>query len=179
MAACGARAAAGDAGDRVPGTGTATRAAWSTLSCSGCASSARSRVAIVTIEYRWTEGRSERLPELAAELVRLKVDRHCRCGTPRVLAAKQATSIIPIVFVGTRDPVGSGLVARLARPGGNVTGVSQQATDTGGKRLELLDEIVGGLRGSRCWSMSAIPPPRWRLKEVARRWQLGIEACRR
>jgi putative ABC transport system substrate-binding protein len=100
----------------------------------------------LTIEYRWTDGRSKHLPELAAELVARKVDLIVAAGTPSVLAVKHATSTIPIVFVGIADPVGIGVVESLARPGGNATGVSQQATDTGGKRLELLYEAVGGLR---------------------------------
>src|SRR5262249_49167225 len=74
----------------------------------------------VAIEYRWGEGRNERFAEIAAEFVRLKVDVIVTAGTPQVLAAKQATSVIPIVFATTGDPVGTGIVARLARPGGNV-----------------------------------------------------------
>jgi putative ABC transport system substrate-binding protein len=89
----------------------------------------------LTIEYRWPDGRSKHLPELAAELVARKVDLIVAAGTPSVLAVKHATSTIPIVFVGIADPVGIGVVESLARPGGNATGVSQQATDTGGKRL--------------------------------------------
>jgi putative tryptophan/tyrosine transport system substrate-binding protein len=100
----------------------------------------------IAIEYRWAEGRDQRAADLAAELVHRKVDVILVNGTPQVLAAKQATSIIPIVFVGAGDPVGSGIVASLARPGGNVTGVSQQQTDTATKRLELLREVVPGLR---------------------------------
>ena len=100
----------------------------------------------VAIEYRWAEGRSERYTEIAAEFVRLKVDVIVTQATPAVLAAKQATWVIPIVFAAVADPVGSGLVASLARPGGNVTGISIQATDLAGKRLELLREVVPGLR---------------------------------
>ena len=100
----------------------------------------------VAIEYRWAEGRSERFAEIAAEFVRLKVDVIVTSGTPAVLAAKQATSVIPIVFATAGDPVGTGLVASLARPGGNVTGLSIQSTDLAGKRLELLREVVPGLR---------------------------------
>jgi putative tryptophan/tyrosine transport system substrate-binding protein len=95
----------------------------------------------VAIEYRWAEGRSERFAEIAAEFIRLKVDVIVTVGSA-VLAAKQATSDIPIVFAGAGDPVGSGLVAGLARSGGNVTGLSSQQTDTSGKRLELLREVV-------------------------------------
>ena len=100
----------------------------------------------VAIEYRWAEGRSQRATELAAELVHRKVDIMVMNGTPQVLAAKQATSTIPVVFVGLGDPVGTGVVASLARPGGNLTGLSLQQTDTATKRLELLREVVPGLR---------------------------------
>jgi ABC-type uncharacterized transport system substrate-binding protein len=100
----------------------------------------------VAIEYRWGEGRSERFTEVAAEFVRLKVDVIVTEGPASVVAAKQATSDIPIVFPAAGDPVGSGLVASLARPGGNVTGLSVQSPDLAGKRLELLREVVPGLR---------------------------------
>jgi putative tryptophan/tyrosine transport system substrate-binding protein len=91
-------------------------------------------------------GRVERYAEIAAEFVRVKVDVILTHNTPPVLAAKQATSVIPIVFASAGDPVGTGLVASLARPGGNVTGLSSQAADVGAKRLELLREVVPGLR---------------------------------
>jgi putative tryptophan/tyrosine transport system substrate-binding protein len=99
----------------------------------------------LTIEYRWAEGHTERLAELANELVRLKVDVILTHNTPPPLAAKQATSVIPIVFATAGDPVGSGIVASLARPGGNVTGLSSQTPDAAGKKLELLREVVPGL----------------------------------
>jgi putative tryptophan/tyrosine transport system substrate-binding protein len=99
----------------------------------------------VTIEYRWAEGRSERFAEIAAEFVRMKVDVILTHNTPPVLAAKQATSTIPIVFATAGDPIGTGMVANLARPGGNVTGLSTQAPDITGKRLGLLREIVPNL----------------------------------
>jgi putative tryptophan/tyrosine transport system substrate-binding protein len=99
----------------------------------------------VAIEYRWAEGRRERYAEIAAEFVRLKVDVIVTGGTA-VVAAKQATSVIPIVFVGAGDPVGSGFVAALARPGGNVTGLSSQQGNVAAKRLELLREVVPTLR---------------------------------
>src|SRR5947199_6027015 len=92
----------------------------------------------VAIEYRWAEGRSERFTEFAAEFVRLKVDVILTHNTPPVLAAKQVTSVIPIVFATAADPVGTGVVASLARPGSNVTGLSSQTNDTAGKRIELL-----------------------------------------
>jgi putative ABC transport system substrate-binding protein len=99
----------------------------------------------LAIEVRWAEGRDERFAEIAAEFVRLKVDVIVTAGSA-VPAAKQATSVIPTVFATASDPVGSGFVASLARPGGNITGLSQQRTDTAGKRLELLREVVPGLR---------------------------------
>jgi putative tryptophan/tyrosine transport system substrate-binding protein len=99
----------------------------------------------VSIEYRWAEGRGERYSEIAAEFVRLKVDVILTVGGA-VPACKQATSVIPIVFAIAVDPVGTGLVASLARPGGNVTGLSMQATDLAGKRLEYLREVLPGLR---------------------------------
>jgi putative ABC transport system substrate-binding protein len=98
-----------------------------------------------TIVYRWAEGRPERYTEIAAEFVRLKVDVIVSSGTA-VVAAKQVTSVIPIVFAVATDPLGSGLVANLARPGGNVTGLSSQTSDLFGKRLETLREAVPGLR---------------------------------
>ena len=100
----------------------------------------------LTIEYRWAEGRNERYAEIAAEFVRLKVDVIVTNGTPPALAAKQATAVIPIVFAAVSDPVGTGLVASLARPGANATGLSNQISDTAGKKLEFLREVVPGLR---------------------------------
>ena len=100
----------------------------------------------VAIEYRWGEGKSERFAEIAAEFVRLKVDVIVTSGTANVLAAKQATLTIPIVFAVAGDPVGSNLVKSLARPGGNVTGLSTLATDLAGKRVEFLRALVPGLR---------------------------------
>jgi ABC-type uncharacterized transport system substrate-binding protein len=100
----------------------------------------------VAIEYRWAEGRAERLAEIATEFVQLKVDVILTYGAPPVIAAMQATSVIPIVFASAGDPVGNALVASLSRPGGNVTGLSIQGTDLAGKRLELLREVVPDLR---------------------------------
>src|SRR5262249_6381085 len=99
----------------------------------------------VAIQYRWAEGRTERSAELAAELAGLKVNVIVTGGNA-ALAAKQASSVVPIVFAVVDDPVGMGLVASLARPGGNVTGLSFQAADLAGKRLALLREVVPGLR---------------------------------
>jgi putative ABC transport system substrate-binding protein len=94
----------------------------------------------ILIEYRYAEGKSERLPDLAAELVRLKVDIIVTIGPGPTLAAKKASGTIPIVFAGASDPVGTGIVSSLARPGGNITGLSLMAPDLDGKRLELLKE---------------------------------------
>jgi putative ABC transport system substrate-binding protein len=96
----------------------------------------------VAFEHRYAENRLERLPELAADLVRRRVDVIAAAGTLAPLAAKRATTTIPIVMTAAGDPLGSGLVASLARPDGNVTGMSLMATDLGAKRLELLKEVV-------------------------------------
>jgi putative tryptophan/tyrosine transport system substrate-binding protein len=100
----------------------------------------------VAIEYRWSQGRNERYAEIAAEFVRLKVEVIVTQGRAAVLAAMHATSVIPIIFAGSADPVARGLVASLARPGGNVTGLSNQQADITGKRVQLLREVVPGLR---------------------------------
>jgi putative ABC transport system substrate-binding protein len=94
----------------------------------------------ILIEYRYAEGKPERVPDLAAELVRLKVDVIVTAANSGILAAKKASATIPIVFGSAVDPVGSGFVSSLARPGGNITGLSQMAQDLDGKRLELLKE---------------------------------------
>ena len=99
----------------------------------------------VAIEYRWAEGRPERYIEIAAEFVRLKVDVIVTVGSA-VDAVKQATSVIPVVFAAAVDPLGTGLVASLARPGGNITGLSMQSADLAAKRLELLREVLPDLR---------------------------------
>jgi putative ABC transport system substrate-binding protein len=95
----------------------------------------------ILVEYRFAKGKADRLPELATELVRLKVDAIFTTGTPAIFALKQATKTIPIVFFSTSDPIGTGVVASLARPGGNITGISALASDLWPKRLELLKEI--------------------------------------
>src|SRR5438270_1252886 len=99
----------------------------------------------VSIDYRWTEGRSERYAEFGAEFAQRKIDVLVPLGTPAIVAAKKATSVIPIVFPLASDPVGEGLVASLAHPGGNVTGLSNQQPDLAGKRLEILRDIVPGI----------------------------------
>ena len=100
----------------------------------------------VAIDYRWAEEKKERFDEIAAEFVRLNVDVIVTAGTPTVLAAKKATSLIPIVFATAGDPVAAGLVASLARPGGNITGLSLQIPDLAGKGIQLLREVVPALR---------------------------------
>jgi putative ABC transport system substrate-binding protein len=100
----------------------------------------------VTIEYRWAEGRSERFAEIASELVRLKVDVIITHGSLPALAAKHATSVIPIVFATAGDPVSGGIVASLAQPGANITGLSSETPDTASKKLGLLREVVPGLQ---------------------------------
>ena len=129
----------------------------------------------IAIEYRWAEGRTERYTEIGAEFVRLKVDVIVTVGTA-VPALKQLTSAIPIVFAAATDPVGSGLVASLARPGGNVTGLSMQTTELVSKRCELLREIIPDLRRMAVMGnvgYSAIPLE-MREAEVAAR-TLGLE----
>ena len=111
----------------------------------------------ILIEYRWAEGKSDRLPDLAAELVGLKVDVIVAAGTPVALVAKQATQTIPIVFPLSGDPLGGGLVASLARPGGNITGLSSIAQELGGKRLELIKEAVPRLSRVAVLSNSTNP----------------------
>ena len=99
----------------------------------------------VAIEYRWAEARTERFAEIASEFVRLKVDVIVTYASAPSIAAKETTALIPIVFAAQMDPVGAGIVASLARPGGNITGLSLQQTDTAGKRLGLLREVVSDL----------------------------------
>jgi putative ABC transport system substrate-binding protein len=109
----------------------------------------------ISIDYRFAEGKRDRLPDLAAELVQLKVDVIVTYGTVGTLAVKRATTTIPIVMASSSDPVGRGLVASLARPGGNVTGLSSVAPDLSGKRLELLKEVIPKLtRVAVLWDSS-------------------------
>ena len=118
----------------------------------------------VAIEYRWAEGISARLSEIAAEFVRLKVDVILAVGTEATLAAKQAAGSYPDHLPVAGDPVGSGLVASLSRPGGNVTGLSNLVSDLGAKRLEILREVFPGQAGWRSLPTPPIRVARWRLK---------------
>jgi putative ABC transport system substrate-binding protein len=132
----------------------------------------------LTIEYRYAEGRSERYAELAAEFVRLNVDVIVTYGTPAVAATKQATAVIPIVFAVAGDPIGSGLVASLPRPGGNVTGLSLQKTDVADKRLELLREVIPGFRGLAVMANVGNPVSVLEMREVeATARRLGHEVA--
>jgi putative ABC transport system substrate-binding protein len=120
----------------------------------------------VAIEYRWAEGRSDRFAEISAEFVRLKVDVILTAGTLAATAAKKATAEIPIVFAAAGDPVGTGLVASLARPAGNVTGLSIQQNDTAGKRLELLRDVVPNLRRLAILANVDNPAPMLEVEDV-------------
>ena len=119
----------------------------------------------VAIEYRWAEGRSERFVEISAEFVQLKVD-VILTGGSAVLAAKRATQTIPIVFALANDPLGAGLVASLARPGGNVTGLSLQGPDIGINRLGLMHEALPGLRRLAIIANPASPQAAAELQQV-------------
>jgi putative tryptophan/tyrosine transport system substrate-binding protein len=130
----------------------------------------------VAIEYRWAEGHTERAAEIVAEFVRLKVDVILTSGTANVIAAKRATAIIPTVFVLVGDPVASGLVASLARPGGNVTGLSIQSPEVAGKRLEILREVIPGLRRLAIMANVGLPEVDLEMREVqAMATMLGLE----
>src|SRR5580704_16121016 len=132
----------------------------------------------IKIEYRWAEGHAERLSALAAELVRLKVSVIVTSATPPTIAAKRATSVIPIVFAVSGDPVGSGLVASLARPGGNVTGLSIQSVDAVSKRVELLHDVVPNLRRLAVLTNESNPVIRREAEEVqAAAHALGVEVA--
>ena len=120
----------------------------------------------IVIEYRWAEGKPERLPDLAAELVRLKVDIIVTAGPAATRPAKEATSTIPIVMSFDNDPVGSGFVASLARPGGNITGLSAVFPELSGKRLELLKEVVPMLSHVAVLGTSTNPGNAQALKEI-------------
>jgi putative ABC transport system substrate-binding protein len=131
----------------------------------------------IAIEYRWSEGRPERYAEIAAEFVRLKVDVIVTVGSA-VPTLKQATADIPIVFAVAIDPVGNGLVASLARPGGNVTGLSIQAAELAGKRLELLREVVPQLHRLAIMFDVGNPQPALEMDETqAAARTLGLEVA--
>jgi len=122
----------------------------------------------IAFEYRYGENKLERLPALADELVRLKVDVLVANTTPATLAAKNATRTIPIVFIGVGDPVASGLVDSLARPGGNITGLTNISAVLAGKRLELLKETVPKLsRVAVLWNPQAPGAPQWKESQLA------------
>jgi len=123
------------------------------------------------LEYRSADGQAARFPALAAELVRLKVDLIVTRGTPAALAAKEATSTIPIVMAAIGEPVDTGVVASLARPGGNVTGFSAFVTELAGKRVELMKEVVPSVsRVGFCSNMSnPVIPPQWEETQKAAR----------
>ena len=133
----------------------------------------------LAIEYRWTNGRVERSAELADELVRLKVDIIVAAGTAVAVAAKKATSVIPIVFPIAGDPVENGLVASLSRPGSNVTGLSLLKTDLAAKRLELLREGVPGARRLAILANAGYPAAVTETQEVqTAAMALGLEAAK-
>jgi putative tryptophan/tyrosine transport system substrate-binding protein len=130
----------------------------------------------IAIEYRWADAHSERYSEIAAEFVGLKVDVIVTWASAPVLAAKQATTLIPIVFAAQMDPVGAGVVASLARPGGNVTGMSIQQTDTAGKRIELLREVVPKLVRLAIMANAGAPGAVLEMREVlATASSVGLE----
>ena len=120
----------------------------------------------ITIESRWAAGRDERLDEIAAEFVQLKVDLIVTSSTNSSIVIKQVAPQIPMVFAVSGDPVGVGLVANLARPGGNVTGLSNQSTDAIGKRLQLLRETVPGLRRLAILANPSGPQAMVEMREV-------------
>src|SRR5262249_17851259 len=132
----------------------------------------------VAIKYRWAEGRLERMAEIAQELVRLKVDVIFDSSGGAVLAVKQATSAIPTVFPAAGDPVASGLVASLARPGGHITGLSIQQTDVASKRLELLRELLPELRHLAVMGHAGASVVRLEIDEIrAAAGKLGLDVA--
>jgi putative tryptophan/tyrosine transport system substrate-binding protein len=161
--------------------GTATAAPWSSFVAAfeqRLGELGWSKGRTVAIEYRWGEGRPDRFAELAAEFVRLKVDVIVTGGSA-VAAVKQVTSVIPIVFAIAIDPVAGGLVASLARPGGNVTGLSNQQSDLAGKRLGLLREALPGLRRLAILANVGYPESVLEMREVeAAAGNFGIEVAK-
>ena len=129
----------------------------------------------LAIDYRFAEGRSDRYTEIADDFVRQKVDVIVTYGTPPTKAAKEATAVIPIVFAAAADPVATGLVAGLARPGGNITGLSLQQSDIVGKKLELLREILGHFQKLAVTGNVANPGSALEIEEVTKAaGKLGI-----
>ena len=148
--------------------GTATQVAWSSWTAAfvdrlGQLGWSEGRG--IAIEYRWADGKNEDFARIAAEFVRLKVDIIVTSGGAG-LAVKQATSAIPVVLALANDPVGSGLVANLSRPGGNITGLSLQTPDLAGKRLELLRELLPGIRRLALLGDSGYPASKFEMDEV-------------
>jgi putative ABC transport system substrate-binding protein len=132
----------------------------------------------IAIEYRWAEGSSERSPRLMAEFVELPVDVIVTHAPLNVIAAKRATSTIPIVFAAVGDPVGIGVVASLSRPGGNVTGLSLQSAELAGKRLEILREIIPGLRRVVVLTNADSPNAALEIREIQSAAQtLGLDVA--
>jgi len=129
----------------------------------------------ITIEWRWAE-RTEQLAEMAAELVQLKVDLIVAASTLAILAAKQATSTIPIVMAASGDPVGIGLVTSLARPGGNVTGLSTQAVGLAAKRVEIFKETIPGMsRLGILWDPASLDKEKDLLESQSAAQRLGVQ----
>ena len=120
----------------------------------------------IVFEYRFAEGKLDRLPALAAELVRLKLDVIVTAGPPATRAAKEATVTHPIIMAQDSDPVGNGFIASLARPGGNITGLSTLSSELSGKRLELLRDVVPKLSRIAVFGNSAVPGNAQALKEM-------------
>jgi ABC-type uncharacterized transport system substrate-binding protein len=132
----------------------------------------------ISFEYRWAEGRIDRYADIAAEFVRIKADVIVTAGSGPVAAAKRATSVIPIVFAAAADPVGTGLVASLPRPGGNVTGLSIQGPEITGKRLGLLREVVPGVRRLVIMGNPDTPGAALEMREMqAKANAVGLEAA--
>ena len=165
-----ARSSREAADHRVPGRDHGFRQANGLpLLCSACVNSAGSRVGPSRSSIAGREGRSERMAEIAAEFVRLKVDVICHARNRSSHRGKAGDIGHPDRVRGSRDPVGSGLVASLARPGGNVTGLSNQSTDLAGKRLELLREVVPGLRRLAIMANVGNPIACWRCARFRQR----------
>jgi putative ABC transport system substrate-binding protein len=159
------------------GSGTpSTQSQWLTVFVQRLRDLGRIEGRNVAIEVRWAEGRSERFAEIVAEFVRLKVHVIITSGSVGVLTAKRATAVIPIVFAATSNPVGAGLVASLARPGGNVTGLSVQSTDSAGKQIELLREVLPGFGRLAIMANAGSPAAVLEMGEVqAAAGTLGLE----